>query len=99
MEIRSGSETQASEYCKKEGTVLIDKGFNYDEVEPVLERKRKLADVFDQFADDVEAGANFGVLRQKYRRFCFFNRRAALQYLADHRYYKSRGEAADDPLP
>lgn len=75
---------------------MIDRGFDYDE-QNAVSSKRPRDEVCSQLLDDIEAGANFGVLRKKYRVFCFFNRRNVLSTLRDHRHYKNNPDA-DDPL-
>lgn len=77
--------------------MIIDRGFDVNDVERVS-CKRPRDEVALEVLDDIEDGANYGVLRKKYRVFCFWNRRNVLQALQDHRYYKSDPDAVD-PQP
>lgn len=91
---RRETETVAANYCKKDNAVIIDRGLNYDDVKSDT-GKRSRDETATAVLDDIEAGLGFGVLRQKYRLFCFWNRRLVLATLWDHRRYKKDPDAPD----
>lgn len=80
LEARRGLESEATAYCKKEGSVLLDKGPDCDSLDVVPSRAEQAALV----RHDIDLGAPWGLIRKKYPDFAFFNRRYIMDYLNDH---------------
>lgn len=83
VEPRKGSETEAANYCMKEGDVVADKGVNFDESLP---KGMKKDDEAMMVINEIEKGAKYGQIRQRHKLFCFWNRRNVLDYLRDERW-------------
>lgn len=73
---------------------MIDRGIDSD-TEQRVSCKRPRDEVALEVMNDIENGANYGVIRRKYRVFCFWNRHHVLRNLRDHRYYKNNPDAED----
>lgn len=83
--VRRGTETQAAEYCSKEGNVAIDKGINFDEELNSSRGKRSRDDELAEILDEIDGGAKYGQVRARHRRFFFWNRRLIIAEMYDNK--------------
>lgn len=93
--MRKGTETQAAEYCYKDGKILIDVGVNFDEKIDTkgMTRNSEMAMVIDE----AEKGASYGQIRKRHMVFCAWNRSKVMDVVNDARYYKVH--EVDDDAP
>lgn len=85
VEPRIGSEKQASDYCKKEGDIIIDKGHDVD-------TNRKYSTVNDEIDDviaEIEDGEKYGQIRNRHKRFFFRYKRNVIEYMYDEKRLKA----------
>lgn len=82
VEVRRGKESQATEYCRKGGEVVIDRGFDCDEVVKSLTKDVEVLLVIDE----IRAGAKYGQIRQRHPAFCFWHRRNVLDFMRDEKF-------------
>lgn len=92
VEVRRGTEHQASTYCAKGGDVVIDQGVDCDEKLMRMNRN----DEAEQIIAEIEAGATYGQIRERHKFFCFWHRRCVLEYLRDTKFMNENYGA--DPI-
>lgn len=85
VELRKGSESQATAYCRKDGNVLIDIGVDCDERYVGLDKETELQMVIDEF----ESGAKYGQVRDRHKHFFFWHRKQILDYVSDMKLMKN----------
>lgn len=94
VEIRKGTEEEATAYCKKEGSVLIDRGVD------ILEPKRGVKRSRDEIASDVmrsvEGGHKYGAIRRANPLFTFWYRRHIIDYIKDERHLRQDEDHVPD---
>lgn len=79
VEMRRGKETEASGYCKKEGDVVIDKGYDTDKVDEY----GTVGEETDAVIEEIESGEKFGQIRKRHKRFFFHHRSKIVTYMYD----------------
>lgn len=81
VEIRRGTESEAVEYCQKDGDIVIDKGVTTGDRPQYSSRSDEAMDVINEFRN----GGSYGQVRERHLAFFFFNRRHVVEFLHDER--------------
>lgn len=71
---------------------MIDKGVNFDEDLVSSRGKRTRDEEAAEVIDEIEGGAKYGQIRQRHKLFCFWNRRAVLEYMHDEKWLSENPE-------
>lgn len=79
-------ECQASQYCLKDGNILVDKGIDSDSDDVHLSRSAEC----DLVIDEIEQGQTFGQIRNRHKQFVFWYRRNVIDYIQDTKRLKSQ---------
>lgn len=74
-------ECEASQYCLKDGDVLVDVGLDSDADGVHLSKH----DECDQVISEIEQGESYGQIRKRHRQFVFWFRRNVFDYIKDER--------------
>lgn len=82
LQLRRGSESQASKYALKDGNVLVDHGVDHDRGKG---EKRSREEECDEIIEEIEKGETYGRIRNRHKRFCFWNRKHVIGYMYDER--------------
>lgn len=82
VELRKGSESQASRYALKDGDVLVDHGVDADRGAGGAKRSRD--EEVGEVIEEIEKGEKYGAIRNRHKKFCFWYRRNVLAYMHDH---------------
>lgn len=72
-------ECQATEYCSKDGSLVVNKGIDSDSEG----RKRDRDDEALEIIDEIERGASYGQIRNRHKLFCFWHRQHVKAYIGD----------------
>lgn len=81
VELRKGTEEQAVTYCRKEGSLVIDKGVAESEPPRLTGKKRDVEAA--EVIGEIEAGHTYKQIRTDHKIFCFWHRRQVLEYKRD----------------
>lgn len=87
VEVRKGTEEEATTYCKKDNKVVIDRGV--DILEPKRGVKRTRDDEALEVMQEVEGGRKYGEIRRAHPLFAFWYRRHIAEYISDEHNLKS----------
>lgn len=94
LELRKGTESEASTYALKDGNVLVDHGVDADRGKGL---KRSRDEETDEIIEEIEKGEKYGAIRNRHKRFFFWHRRFVLGFMHDHRRLAS--DPDHDPSP
>jgi len=82
IELRKGSESQASKYALKDGDVLVDHGVDCDRGKDL---KRTRNEETDEIIEEIDKGESYGRIRNRHRRFCFWHSDKVIREMVHHR--------------
>jgi len=89
IEERKGAESQATAYCKKDGSILVDHGIDADRGTGPRERKRSRDEEASEVIEEIEKGQPYGAIRNRHKLFCFWHRRHVVDYINDTAFARS----------
>lgn len=75
-------DTQNETYCSKQGNVIINTGYNFDESDGP-DKKLTRDEEADIVIEKIEKRMKYGDIRRSHKRFCFWHRRQVLDYMRD----------------
>lgn len=76
-------ECQATSYCAKDGSLVVDKGVDSD----AENRKRSRDEEAEEIISEIERGLKYGQVRNRHKVFCFWYRRQVIDYIGDELKY------------
>lgn len=83
---RKGTERQASRYSLKDGNVLIDHGVDAHHGDVKYADRNSEADAV---IEEIEKDEKYGAIRNRHKRFVFWNRRCVVACMWDHKRLKA----------